>query len=317
MNEKWMEEIRHNDEMTMLDRYFPGKSCGNVECEQHCIELCKIAEKMGCMEKNEISSAVARLFVFPGICPALKPGSNQSSCRFRPLIDDLIASYDDRTGRRIIGKKYISDADASKSGACQKCLEYANRIFKWPEEADQMPKLPLHPNCKCHYEDVYEDVEKSSFFPKKQFRVHFHVKGSPKLSKLFGGSQEFYGLNNLLDKLEKGYPPHSISYLIISNHGYDDCFDLGNGDDLKHIGNRVNKENLQRLQRMLAPNATIEIRMCQTVNEKGMASVQHIADVIGCIIIAYRNKVNIIGGKAVWSLKFPGKTIFYPKVDKK
>ena len=92
MNEKWMEEIRHNDEMTMLDRYFPGKSCGNVECEQHCIELCKIAEKMGCMEKNEISSAVARLFVFPGICPALKPGSNQSSCRFRPLIDDLIAS---------------------------------------------------------------------------------------------------------------------------------------------------------------------------------------------------------------------------------
>ena len=316
MNENWIEEIKRNDEMTMLDRYFPGKSCGNVECEQHCIGFCKIAEKMAGMKKNEIASAVARLLVYPENCPALKSGQNHESCRFLLFSHDRISAYDDRTGRRIIGKKYISDADASKSGACKKCLEYANRIFKWPEEADKMPKLPLHPNCKCHYEDVYEDVEKSSL-PKKQFRAHFHVKGSPKLSKLFGGSQEFYGLNNLLDKLEKSYPPHSISYLIISNHGYDDCFDLGNGDDLKHIGNRGNKENLQRLQRMLAPDATIEIRMCQTANDKGMASVQHIADVIGCKIIAYRNKVNIIGKKAVWSLKFPGKTIFTPKVDKK
>lgn len=26
MNEKWIEGIRRNDEMPMLDRYFPGKS---------------------------------------------------------------------------------------------------------------------------------------------------------------------------------------------------------------------------------------------------------------------------------------------------
>ena len=163
MNEKWIEEIRHNDEMMMLDRYFPGKSCGNTECEQHCIEFCKIAERMGCMKKNEISSAVARLLVFPENCPALKSGLNHDSCRFQLFSQDRISVYDDQTGRRIIGKKYVSDADASKSGACTKCLEYANRIFKWPEEADKMPKLPLHPNCKCHYEDIYAPQENRTF----------------------------------------------------------------------------------------------------------------------------------------------------------
>jgi len=157
MNEKWIEGIKRNDEMMMLDRYFPGKSCGNTECEQHCIELCKIAERMGVMKKNEIASAVSRLLVYPENCPALKSGQNHELCRFLLLSHDRVSAYDDRTGRRIIEKKYISDADASKSGACRKCLEYANRIFKWPEEADKMPKLPLHPNCKCHYEDVYEE----------------------------------------------------------------------------------------------------------------------------------------------------------------
>ena len=170
MNDKWIEEIKRNDEMTILDRYFPGKSCGNVECEQLCIELCKIAERMVCMKKNEISSAVARSFVVPGNCPVLKSGQNYESCRFQVFSKDRITAYDDRTGRKIIGKKYISDADASKSGACKKCLEYANRIFKWPEEADKMPKLPLHPNCKCHYEDVYEETNTQSNREKEEAR---------------------------------------------------------------------------------------------------------------------------------------------------
>ena len=32
-----------------------------------------------------------------------------------------------------------------------------------------MPKLPLHPNCKCHYEDVYEKTTRkiSSLDPEK------------------------------------------------------------------------------------------------------------------------------------------------------
>ena len=117
---------------TLLDRFYDyvnspeGFNC--VEF-QHCIVLCKIAERMGCMKKNEISSAAARLLVYPENCPALKSGPNHESCRFL-FSHGRISTYDDRTARRIIGKKYISDADASKSGACKKCLEYAKSYFQ-------------------------------------------------------------------------------------------------------------------------------------------------------------------------------------------
>jgi hypothetical protein len=95
------------------------------------VEFCQIAEKIAGLQQEKIPFLV--------------------ESQFSPLTE----AYKD-PGRRIIGKKYITDADASKAGACQKCLEHANRIFKWPQEAHLMPKLPLHPNCKCHYEDVYE-----------------------------------------------------------------------------------------------------------------------------------------------------------------
>lgn len=39
MIENWIEGIKRNDEMTMLDRYFPGKSCGNAECERQYIQI--------------------------------------------------------------------------------------------------------------------------------------------------------------------------------------------------------------------------------------------------------------------------------------
>ena len=196
MSEKWIEEIKRNDEMAMLDRYFPGESCGNTECERHCIELCKIAERMVGMKKDEIVPAVAQLLVYPENCPALKSGQNHESCRFLLFSYGRISAYDDRTDRRIIGKKYISDADASKSGACRKCLEYANRIFKWPEEADKMPKLPLHPNCKCHYEDVYEfpanNSQISTISPVKEYCIHclrqIHMAGIEMVSPSMAGS---------------------------------------------------------------------------------------------------------------------------------
>ena len=154
MDEKWIEKIKHNDGMVLLDRFFPGKSCGNPECEKRCIDFCKIALRIGALKPEEISAVVASQLVIPENCPAFQGGSNDS-CRFHVLPSLSISVYDDY-GRKIIAKKYISDADASQAGVCHQCLEYANRIYKWPEEADKMPKLPLHPNCKCHYENNYE-----------------------------------------------------------------------------------------------------------------------------------------------------------------
>ena len=154
MDERWIEEIKHNDGMVLLDRFFPGKSCGNPECEKRCIDFCKIALRIGALKPEEISAVVASQLVIPENCPAFQGGSNDS-CRFHVLPSLSISVYDDY-GRKIIAKKYISDAEASQAGVCHQCLEYANRIYKWPEEADKMPKLPLHPNCKCHYENIYE-----------------------------------------------------------------------------------------------------------------------------------------------------------------
>ena len=155
MNEKWMEKLKRNNDMVILEKYFPGQSCGNAECEKQGMEFCKILEKNIFLQKEDISQITAKQMIFPSRCPVLENPSNGNTCRFHPLVSQSFETYSDHNGRKIIGKKYITDADASKEGACKKCLEYANRIFKIPEEAHLMPKLPQHPNCKCRYEDVY------------------------------------------------------------------------------------------------------------------------------------------------------------------
>ena len=131
MKEQFLEEIRNHDLHNLLEKYFPGKVYENTAVQAHYMEFCQIAEKIAGLQQEKIPFLVESQFSL------------------------LTEAYKD-PGRRIIGKKYITDADASKAGACQKCLGHANRIFKWPQEAHLMPKLPLHPNCKCHYENVYE-----------------------------------------------------------------------------------------------------------------------------------------------------------------
>ena len=136
MKEQFLEEIRNHDLHNLLEKYFPGKVYENTAVQAHYMEFCQIAEKIAGLQQEKIPFLVESQFSL------------------------LTEAYKD-PGRRIIGKKYITDADASKAGACQKCLGHANRIFKWPQEAHLMPKLPLHPNCKCHYEDVYETIRKN------------------------------------------------------------------------------------------------------------------------------------------------------------
>ena len=339
MNEKWIEEIKRNDEMTMLDRYFPGKSCGNTECEQHCIELCKIAERMGGMKKNEIASSVARLLVYPENCPALKSGRDHESCRFLLFSHDRISAYDDRTGRRIIGKKYISDADASKSGACKKCLEYANRIFKWPEEANKMPKLPLHPNCKCHYEDIYAPQVKTHLLPPKIHdksevtghgkELFFREKNSPGKFGNFGGGLTFSGINDLIEQIEKSnIPPHRLDKLIIVSHsGIDDFYNMGNSDNLRYISDN----QIERLKKYLHSKSIVDIRMCSAASGKdGEGTAQKLADKLGCQVVVYAGPVSPHGWRPLY-IKDPDSKIpwhkkifpdhkpkkYFPKIEKK
>ena len=63
MNEKWLEEIKRNDEMRMLDRHFPGKSCGNAECERLCTSACAIAKKMNVSPNELVDYAIQKEIV--------------------------------------------------------------------------------------------------------------------------------------------------------------------------------------------------------------------------------------------------------------
>lgn len=170
MNKNWLEEIKQNDKITALERKFPGKSCGNTECEKLCATALQIAQTMMVDPVILINEAIKQNIAPTEHCiPVLSSFTEPFftfPCRFKFVRPDLTCvknpsrmppfSFTDDE-RKVIGKKYIADSVASKSGACKKCLENANHIFKWPEEAHLMPKLPIHLNCKCYYKDVIAD----------------------------------------------------------------------------------------------------------------------------------------------------------------
>ena len=58
MDEQWRKEIRRRDEMHLLDRYFPGKSCGNTRCEDICRSACAVAVKMNVPPKEIVDQAI-------------------------------------------------------------------------------------------------------------------------------------------------------------------------------------------------------------------------------------------------------------------
>ena len=85
MNEKWMEELKRNNDLLLLEKYFPGESCGNKECERQGIKFCNILEKNIFLQKEDISRIAAKQMIFPSICPVLKNPSNGNTCRFHPF----------------------------------------------------------------------------------------------------------------------------------------------------------------------------------------------------------------------------------------
>ena len=173
----WMYEIRENDKMAALKQVFPGKGCGNPDCEQLCATALQIARNLNLRPANFILNIILRDVAPQNKCFLYKSDFPQNIftpvCRFGFVKTKLKEKDFDDVTQIIVGKKYIAEAGFSKNGSCQKCLKYANRIFKWPEEAKLMPKLPIHPNCKCHYENVYEEE-------KKTFMINMYYKGFEK-----------------------------------------------------------------------------------------------------------------------------------------
>ncbi len=178
MNGNGLKEIKEADKRTALNREFPGESCGNAECENLCAEANEIA-KMLHINPQEMVNLAIRREILPKYHSISGEGVTHHFCRFgfaSPGLKESVLFSEDE--RKIIGKKYISDTDASESGACKECLKNANKVFRWPEEAHLMPKLPIHPNCKCHYENVYEEDDMArakKLFEKMKNRIQTSI----------------------------------------------------------------------------------------------------------------------------------------------
>ena len=52
MNPDFMKEIEKSDKLATLVREFPGKNCGNTECNELCAEALKIAKQLNANPKQ-------------------------------------------------------------------------------------------------------------------------------------------------------------------------------------------------------------------------------------------------------------------------
>ena len=71
--------------------------------------------------------------------------------------------YEKLTGKIVVAKRYVAESNGN-SHTCDRCSKNDGQIYRWPEDEAIMPKLPVHPNCKCHYEDIcQDDIAKTDF----------------------------------------------------------------------------------------------------------------------------------------------------------
>lgn len=248
-----------------------------------------------------------------------------------------------------VAVRFIAEESASKKGTCAKCQQYSGKIyFLLPDGTHNGPRLPLHPNCRCHYqyltalelkEDPNKKKDSKSFWEKlaeelgipyfdtsKGNTVHMRVKGSPgafRTSSFSFGDIEFNGFDDMISKLKENCSSRKIDKLIISNHGrLEGSYPLGNDDDLgKLLDPQINK-----LKQFLHSDSIVDIRMCCTSGGKlGEEAAQRLANRLNCKVVGYGGLVTYYGTSALVSLDeeppyvlFDTKKskIYYPQLEK-
>lgn len=255
MSMNLVKEIQKSDKLAALDREIPGKSCGNKECEDLCADVCKIAKNLGMGPKGMICDALEKEIV-----PKFK-------CRRA----GLFADYPNKD-------KPIPD--------CRFGYTYGSH----PDKTDAQLAAQQKDNINKTYNQHHAELSRG-----KGHDLHFKVRGSPGKFGIFGGGNDFNGIDDLLGKLEKNHLPHSIDSLVISNHGgIGGSFPLGNGDDLRHIS----QKQVYRLKKMLHPNSIVDIRMCSGASgPEGHKEAQKLANKFGCKILGYEGPVSYHGNR--------------------
>ena len=124
MIENWIEGIKRNDEMTMLDRYFPGKSCGNMECERLCIGACTMAKKLNVSPNELVDYAIEQEIVPRHACKKVLlladyPNSQNYPNKGKPIpgcrFGYTYGNHPPKTDDQLAAQKKSSKTSASKS----------------------------------------------------------------------------------------------------------------------------------------------------------------------------------------------------------
>ena len=206
--------------------------------------------------------------------------------------------------------KYLRFISEKSKTTCEECKKYDKMVFA--EDDPSKPKIPIHPNCKCHYKTLNLDITLTT----AKFRVPEPQTGF--LGKTITSREEF------LEKLETGFAPGKVKELIIINHAeFSGQFELGSRAE---SFDQLTDSQIRRLKHHLAPNALIELRMCGGIETvEGEKVVQEMANKLQCRIKAYANEVSPFGTRPLapgnkhipsyWGRIFvgPGAKIFYPQ----
>ncbi len=204
---------------------------------------------------------------------------------------------------------YVADKGEN---SCMQCVNNHGKRFR---ELDvKRPALPIHPNCKCKYEKLDEKTSKKVAMRSATVRTEE--------SSGFGGIR-VSTIGDMLTKLEKEYAPGTLAELIITGHGeFSGEFEIGGKSDRL---DRMTPSQIERLQKLLSPNAIIDIRMCYGIqDENGEKVTQDLANKLQCRVRAYANQVSPYGTRPAlpknehipfWERPFTGAgaKIFYPQ----
>ena len=300
MYEKMMEEINRKHEMELLDRHFPGKSCGNTRCENLCRNLCAAAIRLR-MSPEEL--------VDHGIQKEIVP---HCGCEKSVALSDKKSNSQNypNKGKPIPG--------------CRFGYTYGSHPPKTDDQLEAQMKSSVV--SKKNSQGQKSENESKSSSPAKE--LFFREKDSPGKYGNFGGGLTFSGINDLIEQIENSkIPPHGLDKLIIANHsGIDDFYNMGNNDNLRHISD----EQIKRLKKYLHSKSIVDIRMCSIASGKdGEKTAQKLADKLGCQIIVYAGPVSPSGSRPLinptpddvpWYeriLPDPKPKKFFPRIDKK
>lgn len=208
-------------------------------------------------------------------------------------------------------KKYLRFISEKSQNTCEECKKYDKMVFA--KDDPSKPKIPIHPNCKCHYKTLNLDITLTT----AKFRVPVPQTGF--FGKTITSREEF------LEKLETGFAPGKVKELIIINHAeFSGQFELGSRAE---SFDQLTDSQIRRLKHHLAPNALIDLRMCGGIeDEYGKKVVQELANKLQCRIKAYTNAVSPLGTIPIlfvnpyssdpWWKQLadgPGGKIFYPQ----